>query len=108
MAPPVRTIALACCIGWLALACAAPPPAPAPTAAVAPTALPTAPPSATPPPAAPTATPAPAAPTLVPAPRQTQAPRALACGDTISRSVVLTTDLTCGGDALIVQASDIT
>ena len=110
MAPRVRTIALACCIGWLALACAAPPPAPAPTptlAPVAPAAPPTAVATATAP-AVPTATPAPAAPTLVPAPQQTAAPRALACGDTISRSVVLTTDLTCSGDALIVQASDIT
>src|SRR6266511_5122170 len=104
MAPRVRTIALACCIGWLALACAAPPPALTPT--LAPAAPTTAVATATAP-AVPTATPAPAAPTLVPAPQQTAAPRALACGDTISRSVVLTTDLTCSGDALIVQASDI-
>src|SRR6266542_4459588 len=105
MAPRVRTIALACCIGWLALACAAPPPALTPT--LAPAAPTTAVATATAP-AVPTATPAPAAPTLVPAPQQTAAPRALACGDTISRSVVLTTDLKCSGDALIVQASDIT
>lgn len=58
--------------------------------------------ASTPPPAvSPTAT---AAPGKAAAPRT----RELACGEVIRESVVLSSDLTCSGDALIVEASGIT